>query len=234
MAIQNFKAKIKSIEEISKDVKIFTLELDKGITFRAGQFLTLIVEENGKRFTAPYSIASSPKEKKQIQFAIKLVNAGNVTSRLWKKIEGDEINLMGPRGGFGIKNNDKDNLIFIGTGTGIAPLKSMIKSLLEENTKKSLTLIFGERFENQILFEKELQELENKYKNFKFIRVISKPSENYVGRSEPVYTYINATRDVEIGNSEAYLCGMSEMVEECKEKLIKNGMEEENIFFEKY
>ena len=231
MAIQNFKAKIKSIEEISKDVKIFTLELDKEITFRAGQFLTLIVEENGKRFTAPYSIASSPKEKKQIQFAIKLVNAGNVTSRLWKKMEGDELNLMGPSGGFGIKNNDKDNLIFIGTGTGIAPLKSTIKSLLEENTKKSLTLIFGERFENQILFEKELQELENKYKNFKFIRVISKPSENYVGKKGHVQENLG---DLEIGNSEAYLCGMSEMVEECKEKLIKNGMEEENIFFEKY
>ncbi len=231
MAIQNFKAKIKSIEEISKDVKIFTLELDKEITFRAGQFLTLIVEENGKRFTAPYSIASSPKEKKQIQFAIKLVNAGNVTSRLWKKMEGDELNLMGPSGGFGIKNNDKDNLIFIGTGTGIAPLKSMIKSLLEENTKKSLTLIFGERFENQILFEKELQELENKYKNFKFIRVISKPSENYVGKKGHVQENLG---DLEIGNSEAYLCGMSEMVEECKEKLIKMGMPKEDIFFEKY
>ena len=231
MAIKKYKAKIKSIEDVSDDVKIFTLELDKEIIFKAGQFITFILEEKGKKFTAPYSIASSPKEKKQIQFAIKLVNAGNVTSRLWKKIEGEELNLIGPSGGFGIKEGEKNNLIFIGTGTGIAPLKSMIESLLEKNTKKNLTLIFGERFESEILFEKELTDLEKNNKNFKFVKVISKPSENYIGKTGHVQENLE---NLEIKNSQAYLCGMSEMVEECKEKLIKLGIEEENIFFEKY
>ena len=231
MAIQNFKAKIKSIKEISKDVRIFTLELDKEINFRAGQFLTLILEEGGQKFTAPYSIASSPSEKNQIQLAIKLVNHGRVTSRLWNKGEEEELKLTGPMGGFGIKESDNKNIIFIGTGTGIAPLKSMIESLLEKNTEKNLTLIFGERFEKEILFEKELRNLEKNNKNFKFVSVISKPSENYIGGKGHVQENLE---DLNVENSEAYLCGMSEMVEECKEKLIKKGMQEENIFFEKY
>ncbi len=231
MAIQNFKAKIKSVEEISRDTKIFTLELDKELIFKAGQFLTLIIEENGEKFTAPYSIASNPSEKRNIKLAIKLVNKGSVTSRLWKKSKGEELKLMGPMGGFGIKESDKQKIFFIGTGTGIAPLKSMIESLLEEKTQKSLTLIFGERFEKEILFEKELRDLEKNHKNFKFISVISKPSEDYKGKTGHVQENL---KDLEIENSEAYLCGMPEMVEECKGILINGGIGEENIFFEKY
>ena len=82
MAIEDYKAKIKSIEKISEDVRIFTLGLDKEINFKSGQFVILILEIRGQRIIAPYSIASNPSEKKTIQFAIKLVDKGRVTSNL--------------------------------------------------------------------------------------------------------------------------------------------------------
>jgi NAD(P)H-flavin reductase len=231
MAIEDYKAIIKSIKEVSENTRIFKLELNNEIVFKAGQFMTFILEENGQKFTAPYSIASNPSENKTLQFAIKLVKSGKATTCIWGKKEGEILNLKGPIGGFGIKGSNKENLIFIGTGTGIAPLRSMIKNLLEKNTKKNLTLIFGERFENGGLFREEFQSLKKQYKNFKFIQVVSKPSDNYKGKKGYVQEVLE---DLDIKNSEAYLCGIPGMVKGCKEKLIKMGMSKEDIFFEKY
>jgi len=231
MEIRDYEAKIKSIEEISKDVRILELELDKEINFKAGQYVSLLFESQGKKLAVPYSIASPPSKNKTILFAIKLVSKGKATPYLWDKKENDILKLKGPLGSFGIKESDKENLVFIGTGTGIAPLKSMIEDLLEKNTLKSLTLIFGERYENEILFEKEFQYLENQHKNFKFIRVISKPSKNYKGKTGHVQENLN---EVDFKNMDAYLCGMPQMVEEVKEKLIQEGVPKENIFMEKY
>ncbi len=231
MAIEDYNATIKSIEEISKDTRIFKLELDKGIDFRAGQYITFILEENGKKFTAPYSIASTPLENKTIEFAIKLVNSGGVTSHLWNKKEGDVLKLKGPMGGFGIKESKKEKIVFIGTGTGIAPFRSMIKELIENETEKNLTLIFGERFEDEVLFEEEFQELESQNKNFKFIKVISKPTENYKGKTGHVQENLE---EIDTSNSDAYICGNPKMVEEVNQKLIDKGMSKESIFFEKY
>lgn len=231
MAIKQYNGTITKITNLSENIKHFTIKLDQEIEFKAGQFINLTFEDNNEEYTRAYSICSTPSNKTQIELCIKLIKDGRVTPYLFKKKEKDQVKIKGPFGLFTLEKLNKDKLVFIGTGTGIAPLKSMILNLIENNNQKEITLIFGIRFENEIIFQKEFEQLEKENPNFKFIPVVSKPTENWHGRTTYVQNNIDA---IDILNSEIYICGNPKMVEETKQKLIQKGISEELIHNEKY
>lgn len=232
MAIQEFIGKITEIKDFSQGVRFFKISLDKEIEFKAGQFMTVIFEDEGKKYVRPYSISSNPSTKNYLEFLIKLVETGNATPHLWNKKVGESVKLRGPSGAFNLKETNKGNLVFVGAGTGVAPLRSMIKSLIEANTKKSLTLIFGTREETTISFKDEFLELEKKNKNFKFIPTISRPSPAWKGKTGHVQDNFESLPNLK--DSVFYLCGLPAMILEAKQKLLDLGVKEEDIVLEKY
>lgn len=229
MAIKEIKTRIKNIENQSTSVRLFTLDLEEELEFKSGQFVNLIFEDEGEKFMKPYSIASSPVYKNSIQLSIKLVPEGKATPHLWNKKEADKVTIKGPFGLFTIKGN-KDKLVFIGTGTGIAPLRSMIQNLLfEEKSQKELTLIFGCRHEEEILFKEEFERFEKENPNFRYIKIVSRPSENWEGRSGHVQDNFDV---IDPMNSEVYICGLPAMFDGAKQKLLKMGIDEKDIYHE--
>jgi len=234
MNFKDYTGKLIKIEEISKEVRLFSVELDNNIDFKAGQFINLTIKDNDEKITKPYSIISIPKKNNNIiQLCIRLRNNGKLTPTLFKKQEGDEVFIKGPFGVFNIDdiNSQKEKLIFIGTGIGITPLKSMIDYLIKNQTTKQIILIFATRFEENILFQKEFEELEKNNPNFKYIKIISKPTDKWKGR----YGHVQNNLDmVDVLNSTIFMCGIPPMVEGVKDKLIKKGMIETDIHFEKF
>jgi NAD(P)H-flavin reductase len=231
MVLQEYIGTIKEIQEISTDCKHFKIELDKELDFKAGQFTNLTVEDEGESYTRPYSIASSPKNKKEIEFCIKLVKTGKVTPHIFHKKEDDKMTLKGPFGLFTTDKLQKEKVVLIGTGTGIAPLRSIAKDLIEKESPKQITLIYGIRFENQIPYKEEFEKLEQDNPNFKYVQVISKPTENWEGRTGHVQDNLDT---IDSQNSEIYMCGLTNMVDAVKEKLNQMGITDEFIHFEKY
>lgn len=233
MAIKDIPIKFSKIENQGKKTKLFTLKLEEELNFEPGQFINLIFEdENKNTHMKPYSIASDPSKKNEIQLTINLVDEGKSTPYLFKKKEGDNAFIKGPLGLFKLDENiKKEKITFIGTGTGVAPFRSMIKHLILNESDKQLTLILGIRYENEILFENELKELELNHPNFKFIPVISKPSENWKGRIGYVQNNLDIVDPL---NSKFYICGLPKMVEEVQNKLFNKGVLKEEIHFERY
>jgi len=93
-------------------------------------------------------------------------------------------------------------------------------------------LVWGMRYEKDLFWQKEFEELERKYKNFKFILTLSKPSVSWQGRRGRVTDVLKEMKILK--GAEFYLCGSSVMVEDCQKILVGKGVNEEKIHFEKY
>ncbi|MEC8220859.1 MAG: FAD-dependent oxidoreductase [Nanoarchaeota archaeon] len=237
------KAIISQIKELTPDVKHFELTLKDEMEFKAGQFINLAFEEEGTLVRKPYSIASHPHDPKKIELCIKLVPNGKLTPHLWKKEEGFEVEVMGPLGLFNldkvkaIEETDeltselKPQLLFIGTGTGIAPLRSMIKELIANEEDYQMTLLFGVRHEGHHCYEDEFKNLEILSPNFKYIPIVSRPTETWEGRIGHVQNNLDS---IQADNTQVYICGLPLMVEETTQKLLEKGFTKEQIHAEKY
>ncbi len=129
-----------------------------------------------------YSITSSSRQSEYLEFYISLVRSGALTPRLFALKEGDRV-LLGPniRGLFTLdKIPDDSNLILIGTGTGVAPYISMIRTSLSANRKRKFTVIQGARHSWDLGFRSELSTLARLSKNFHYLPTISRPSEETI------------------------------------------------------
>ena len=240
--VKDYNAKIIEIKELTSSVRLFTLDLNEEFEFNAGQFVSLSQEINGETIRRGYSIASPPDNSSKIELCIKHIKGGKMTTELFKKKVEDSVIIKGPLGIFTLDKGTKEKLVFIGTGTGIAPLRSMIldelkreKELLNTDknegviNSKQIQLIFGVRYENEILFKEEFEKLEQENSNFKFIPIISRPTENWNGRKGHVQDNFDI---IDVINSNVFMCGLPLMINEAREKLIEMGMDEKDIFHE--
>lgn len=229
--LQKLTARLIATEDVTPTVRNFVFELSDELNFKPGQFVNLSFNIDDKRYFKPYSIASPPQHKRTLELCVKLVEGGRFTPLLFERKVGDEFGIMGPLGLFTLEKADKEKLVFIAAGTGITPFRSMVLDLLENKTDKQITLIFGVRHETEILYEDEFDLLAQNYPNFRFIKVVSKPTDEWEGRTGHVQDNFDM---IDTQSSNVYICGLPAMIEGAKEKLINMGMASEDIHFEKY
>lgn len=227
--VKEFNSKILKIEEPAKDVRILKLEKPSDLDFRPGQYFSLsVINENGQKIRRPYSIASSPSEK-DFEICVKKVDGGLASEYIWGLKEGDEVELFGAMGKFFITDFDKD-FVFVSSGVGIAPFRSIIKDLLENGFKENIFLLAGFRNESESVYLEFFENLKEKYSNFDFEFVYSREKSDFQGY---VQDFLEDFVPTEF-DGEFYVCGLSKMVEDSKEKLIELGFEKDRIFFEKW
>jgi len=227
--ILNFK--LKEINYLGGDLRIFVFELNEIISFEPGQYLSIIFEKNGKKMLRQYSIISPPEEKNSIKLFIKKIRDGPGSNFLFNLKIGDKIKGLIPLGKFILeKDSLKKDLIFIGNGTGVAPLLSMIFHLLNQNFKKKIYLISGFKKKENIPEKDLLDKFEKKYGNFKHYNVLSKEDSVLKGH---IQDYLGKLIPRKF-KGDFYICGLKKMVEEIKLNLIEKGFEEKKIHFEKY
>lgn len=233
-----YDAKIVQIISLSSTVKHFVLEYPReaDTRFAAGQFMMVHLERDSKPHKKPYSIASSPilaQNKNQIELCIKIVEGGYVSTWFFGLKEGDVIHTSLPYGVFTIREPWQDNLIFVGTGTGVAPLRGMIHNLYEKNCDKQIWLIFGNRYETDVLYQDEWRELEKKHKNFHFIPTVSR-GKNWTGETAYVQDIVKKQFAGKTQGLDFYGCGLVPMCQQLKAALIEMGVPKEMIHFEQF
>lgn len=200
--------------------------------FKAGQFCMVYVPKDNKSLKKPYSICSAPFEAGYLDLCIKFIEGGYATNWFWTLKEGDQVTLTIPYGGFLIKEPINYDFVFIATGTGIAPLRSMIKTLLKEGCQRQITLIFGVRYEDEILYYDEFVEIEKKHKNFKFVPTVSRPK---VWKGEVGYVQDELKKYVtDPTHKQIYVCGLIPMIEAIQAAAVEIGFDKKQVHFEKY
>lgn len=230
------KAVIRSIVQETDLVRRVELEVPelKDFVFKPGQFVVITLPELPEGANErSYSISSHPAENNRFELCIVINPNGAATPLLWKLQVGDTLEVSEAKGNFVLAEPIETDTAFICTGTGVAPFRSMIYDMLERNkTNKNIYLIFGNRFEKDILYRKEFEELAKKYPHFHFIPVLSR-EENWNGEKgyvHPIYERIFSDhRDARF-----YVCGWDAMCTEARHRLKAMGYNRRQYFFELY
>ncbi len=233
--------KIIKITNQSPTTKQFWIQVPEveNIDFRAGQFVIMdlpIHEKRLKRWRS-YSIANAPDGTNVLEFSIVKLEGGLGTTYLFEEAEvGTEIKFKKPAGVFTLPADVSDkHLVFICTGTGVAPFRSMIFDLLnKEKAFKSLHLIFGTRTEEGVLYKEEFEKLATERADFSYDVALSRAKSDtfYEGYIHQIYQekYKEKREDVKF-----YLCGWSQMVDEAVANLTEEiGFDKSQVVFELY
>jgi ferredoxin-NADP reductase len=216
-------------------------ELDR-FDFIPGQFVTLdlpIAASINKRLRS-YSIASAPNDTNSIELLIVLLEGGAGTTYLFKEVTvGTELTLRGPQGVFTLPQADDHDLIFICTGTGIAPFRSMMHHIHQHHLPHNdIYLIFGTRSQKDLLYYDEIKTLAANEPGFHFIPTLSRESwEGCCGYVHPVYENIikqKQTNSDSLPPVHFMLCGWKAMIDEAKQRILHLGYSKKEIHQELY
>jgi len=219
-------ATIKEVKKETSDVVTLKFSLDSGnLNYKPGQFLEVSVFGVGE---APISIASTPNQK-EMELSVKKV--GSVTSELHKLSVGDKIWIRGPYGnGFPIEKLRGKDVIFVGGGIGLPPLRSLINYML--NNRKDfgkLYILYGARTPVDLVFRDEL-EVWRTGKNVEVHLTVDKAVEGWTGHVGVVPNLLKKIKP-DIKKTYAVICGPEIMIKFTVKALLEMGFPENQIIF---
>jgi ferredoxin-NADP reductase len=226
------KARLLESREIAPNTRHFEFEsLDWKAAFVPGQFLSVTATIGEDEITRAYSIVSVP-DGNRFALCANLVQEGCLSPFLFSLRPGDEIDFKGPYGAFILRRPASDS-IFVATGTGIAPFRSMLLSYLAAHPDRQFTLIFGVRHEQGLLYHDELSALAETHPNFHYLPTLTRPPDHWTGRAgrvqQPAIEALGDRRDIDV-----YICGLREMVDDMRLRLKEIGLDRKRIIYEKY
>lgn len=218
--------KISNLNLLSNDVMQLFLRIPPSMEFNflPGQYINLISPTGIKR---SYSIANNFQDN-LIEMHIKKVPKGKFSEYLFNEAnENDLLRLNGPHGTFFLRENTK-GIIFLATGTGIAPIKSILDSIDVQKGFKSkpIYVVWGGRKDSDIYLD-----LCGLYKNinFKYFSVLSRPKSNWNGRIGYVQDAILEEK-LNLSEYNVYACGLDNMITDAKYIFLKNGLNQNEFF----
>ncbi len=224
--------------------------------YAAGQYLTLKFLLNGKEERRAYSMCSAPHDE-EIAVTVKRVKGGIVSNHIADHLQvGDTVDVMPPQGRFLAKPDPaarKDYYLF-GAGSGITPLLSILRTILEEEPKSKVYLLYGNRNEQNIIFADQLKALEEQYAGQLFVRhTLSKPKKYKVGGLKGLFTGgkikwpgqvgridIKAVQQFladhagDVDDKQYYICGPGKMIDNVEQALLGLGIKKKFIHSERF
>lgn len=228
-------ALIKEILRVTDDtiILILRLPLHENLTFAAGQYIDFILNEGTRR---SYSIANASRAQGVIdlELHVRHMPGGVFTDWLFHhaKIR-DRLTFEGPLGGFYLRESDRPAL-FLATGTGYAPVRSIILTELASGSRRPMTIYWGTRTLEDMYLHEEARELAAKHPNLTFIPVVSRqqpsPESGWTGATGHVQN-IAASDIPDMSEWQVYACGSPAMVDAALPFLAAQcGLSEKNYF----
>lgn len=235
---KTFEARVLRSAPLSEFTKHLELEVN-GVShfgFVPGQWLSVkAVTPDGEEMTRAYSIASAPSDNGHFAFCLNRVEEGYMSNYLCGLEEGATVNFQGPFGSFILRPPLHDT-VFIATGTGIAPFRSMLHWMLadpERHQEREFWLLFGARTEQDLYYKNEFEHLAGEHSNFHFMPTLSRAGEDWKGLRGYVQQHLGEIVGMRT-DMHAYICGLDKMVKANRELLKGLGWERTSIRYEKY
>ncbi|AII50343.1 1,2-phenylacetyl-CoA epoxidase subunit PaaE [Hymenobacter sp. APR13] len=235
--------KVKSITRETPDCVSVALdvpaELRDTFRFTQGQYLTFRRNLNGEEVRRSYSICSSPLEN-EWRVAIKQVPEGRFSTHAVQELRvGDELEVMPPMGHFTTELHAEQakQYVLFAAGSGITPVLSILKTVLLTEPNSRVTLIYGNRGRNSIIFKEEIEGLKNRFlQRLSVYHVLSREqgdTDLLFGRIDGAKARVFLDKIIPAQKiDEAFLCGPEEMILEVKSVLLEAGVAPEKVHFE--
>jgi CDP-4-dehydro-6-deoxyglucose reductase len=211
---------------MNSDVIKVTLRLPPtaNIQFISGQYVNLIKGTINRS----YSIASSSSKNSELEFFIKKYENG-LMSQYWfhEAKANDLLRLEGPLGSFFVRETRKNNLIFLATGTGIAPIKAILDELeingFEAISDKKIWIFVGARYKEDLFW------IPKTNRNVVYIPTLSRASSDWNG--EKGYVQDSVLRHkIDLTDAQVYACGSNQMIASAKKILTENSLDETQFY----
>lgn len=249
-----FEARLISGRALAPQVRELTFErLDGPLRFDPGQWVNLLLppelallHRGSPPGAAPpgelrraYSIASPPDGSARFSIAVTRVLGGPGSSALHALAPGARIQAIGPQGFFVRKPGDGRPSLFVGTGTGVTPLRSMLLAAVAAGAGEPLWLLLGVRHELDFLYRDELERLARVYPTVRVLCTLSRPPPGWPSLSGYVQAHVPALF-AELGRASAaaphlYVCGLERMVKAVREVARKElGVARDHVHSERY
>ena len=218
--------------QISEDLK-------KEFAFSSGQYLTLRAIVDGEDIRRSYSLSSSPYEN-EWRVAIKKIDGGKFSTYANEKLEvGQTLEVMNPTGNFHLNSSPthKKSYVLIAAGSGITPIISIAKSVLNDEPDSDVTLFYGNKGFASIIFREEIEGLKNKFMNrLRVVHILSRESlGNSIQKGRIDSDKLQKLHKAFLENTtidEVFVCGPEEMIHSVKENFAPYVSDVKNIHFE--
>jgi len=219
--------------EAAPDLRRFFFAVDElaRLDFVPGQFVSFTADIGEKEITRAYSIASAPDGTNRFELLLNRVPDGLFSNLLFAMQPDETIAMRAPLGMFVLRNAARD-AVLIATGTGVAPMRSMLLANLSESWP-GYTLLYGVRHESHLMYREEFEELARRFPRFRFWPIVSRPEEGWTGRIGHVQRHLEEALGGR-ADMDVYLCGLKLMVDDVRAILKSKGFDRKQIIYEKY
>lgn len=223
--LRTLPSKVDGITKLSPNVIELRLRFSPQTSFNylPGQYINIIKED----YKRSYSIANNDSTNGIVLF-IKNYQGGLFSNYLFNEAKvNDLLRIEAPIGTFFLRNTDKKNIIFMATGTGIAPVKAILEQMNDDNTgllTKNIFLFFGGRFLEDLFWKPEFSNI-----NVNFIPVLSRSEQGWNGSVGYVQDIL-LSKSINLSDSVVYACGSENMINDSNKILIKNGLSEDSFY----
>jgi CDP-4-dehydro-6-deoxyglucose reductase len=225
--IKKLPCRVQKMERLAEDVMVLHLKLpaNEKLNFLAGQYIEFLLKDGGRR---SFSMANPPHDAELIQLHVRHVAGGQFTDHVFNKMkERDILRCEGPLGTFFLREDSDKPIVFVASGTGFAPIKSVIEHALHKGIKRQMTLYWGGRRPKDLY----MNDLATSWP-FRYVPVISDalPEDNWTGRTGFVHRAV--MQDIpDLSRCQVYACGVPIMVDSAKRDFIAQCKLPEEEFY---
>jgi propane monooxygenase reductase subunit len=231
VALRTVRSRVEAIEPLTRDIRRLVLRIEDGeMPFRCGQYVDLRIP--GTDVYRSFSMANLPNDDGRLEFMIKLYPGGRFSGLLADGglSVGEEVEVRGPYGVFTLREADRP-ILFIGGGAGMAPILSLLRSMADAAVGRPAVYYYGAREEQDLFHLEELNGLASALPGFRFVPALSHAEwDGETGLITDVVDRIEA----DLTDVDAYLCGPPPMVDAATELLLRRGVPESHIHFDKF
>jgi CDP-4-dehydro-6-deoxyglucose reductase len=227
--VRTLPCRISAKTRLNHDVMRLQLKLPEAqrLQFLAGQYLEFILADGRRR---AFSIANAPHDDALMELHVRRVPGGEFTDYVFDQLaEKTVLRIQGPLGSFVLREQSTRPMLFVGGGTGFAPLKGMLEHAFHRGIARPMTLYWGVRAERDLYLPELPQRWAAEHANFRFVPVLSEPDPDWGGRRGYVHEAVLEDHP-DIADYDVYMSGPPVMVEAGRAAFEARGLGLDHMF----
>ena len=236
--VRMFTSTVESIVDLTHDIKEIRLRLEEPdqISHRPGQYVQVQAPSLEEPVFRAYSISSPVYEPNLVELVVRLVPGGIGSTYLHDLQAGETVNFTGPYGEFVLTEDPSVEIVCVGGGCGMAPMKNIIFTIYNKWPDRSCLLFIGCRTTKDIFYLEQFEKLAKKHTNFHVVYALSdKLDKNEKWAGETGFIHLAVDKKLEKGiRRQAFLCGPPLMIEAVTRVLEEKGVNAEDIFYDEF
>jgi CDP-4-dehydro-6-deoxyglucose reductase len=220
--VKTLPCRVQKIDRVADDVMVLQLKLpaNERLQFLAGQYIEFLLKDGSRR---SFSMGNAPHDDEFLQLHVRHVSGGQFTDHVFTKMkERDILRFEGPLGTFFLREDSAKPVVFVASGTGFAPIKSILEHAFKKGISRPMTLYWGGRRPKDLYMGDLAARWASEHGNFKYVPVVSEAlaEDGWTGRTG--FVHRAAMEDFpDLSGHQVYACGVPVMVDSARRDFVQ-------------